>query len=123
MRKKLLPLSIKLNCEPPGGQGNKGNPAGHLSSRGETFVPSKENYFRDSIIKLLVFSLFCHWFTLISRGSYSAFLSRACKLRPFSGCPTLTLNLTTHLNGAPGDGPVHIVADNEVAIQDCVLLP
>lgn len=29
---------------------------------------------------------------------------------------------STHLNGAPRDRPVHIIADNEVPIQDCVLL-
>ena len=28
----------------------------------------------------------------------------------------------THLNGSPREGPVHIIADNEVAIHDCVLL-
>lgn len=85
-------------------------------------MPPRENCLRDNITKLLVFSLCCHWFTLISRGSYFAFHSRTYKLRPFSGCPTLALE-PTHLNGAPGDGPVHIVADDEVAIQDCVLLP
>jgi hypothetical protein len=29
---------------------------------------------------------------------------------------------STHLNGAPRVCPVHIVADDETAIQDCVLL-
>lgn len=34
-------------------------------------------------------------------------------------CPCLE---STHLDGAPRDRPVHIIADNEVPVQDCVLV-
>lgn len=52
--------------------------------------------------------------------------SKTLTLRPAKERQTLRFRCscleTTHLNGAPRDRPVHIIADNEVSIQHCVLL-